>query len=236
MFNFTLQKSGIRRYIGPKRIASLLVFAVVIFLVRDYYNTGTFNLKFIEHYKKENPFESVILFISIYIILVIVSMPTLPLNLAAGFFWGGMIGGVYTAVSVTLGGWLSFAIVRCFVGQPLAQKYEKKWIDKVQDEFDQKGWKFVAFARLNPIIPTGPLNYLLGLTSLSNKTFLWTTFVFLLPPAVAVAYIGDSFQTFTQHENIDTIMNGVLVISAAVTILGGIKFTTGFISKNEFSE
>src|SRR4249919_2148560 len=91
--------------------------------------------------------------------------------------------------------------------------------------FDQGGWKFVAFARINPIIPTGPLNYLLGLTSLSNRGFLWATFVFLLPPSIAIAYIGDTLQTFTtQQSGVNEIVRGILVASAAVTFLAGIRF------------
>ncbi len=95
----------------------------------------------------------------------------------------------------------------------------------MQQEFDRNGWKFVAFARINPIIPTGPLNYLLGLTSLSNRGFLWATFVFLLPPSIAVAYIGDTLQTFTANQaDVSEIIRGILIISAAVTFLALVKF------------
>lgn len=226
MLNFTRKRRGIRRYIGPKRIILLLGFIFFVFWAWDYYYAGVLNPSLIEHYRNDHPIGSVMLFILIYVISVIASLPSLPLNLAAGFFWGGVLGGIYSTLSVTIGGWISFAAARWLIGQPLAKKFDSKWMNKVQNEFDQWGWKFVAFARINPIIPTGPLNYLLGLTSLSNKSFLWATFVFLLPPAIAVAYIGDSLQTFTQQENVNGMVKGILVLSAAVTFLVGIKFVS----------
>lgn len=228
------KKRGIRRYIGPKRVILFLGLAVFVFWAWDYYQSGILSPVLIERYRDNSPVNAVLLFILIYVISVIASLPSLPLNLAAGFFWGGMVGGIYSAVGVTIGGWISFTIARWLIGQPLANKFNNKWADMVQREFDKSGWKFVAFARLNPIIPTGPLNYLLGLTSLSNKGFLWVTFIFLLPPSIAVAYIGDTLQTFTaQQSDAGEIVRGILVVSAAMTFLVGIKLAVTIFNKTK---
>jgi len=226
------KKRGIRRYIGPKRLILLLGLVAFVFWAWNYYRSGALSPALIEHYRDDHPVMAVALFVLIYAVSVISSLPSLPLNLAAGFFWGGILGGMYSALSVTIGGWISFAAARWLIGQPLAEKFDNRWATKVQSEFDQGGWKFVAFARINPIIPTGPLNYLLGLTSLSNKGFLWATFVFLLPPSIAVAYVGETFQTFTtQHSGVGEIVRGILIVSAAVTFLVGIKFASRIIRK-----
>jgi len=225
-------KRGIRRYIGPKRVILLLGLIAFVFWTWDYYRTGALSPTMIEQYRDNHPVGAVMLFILIYAISVIASVPSLPLNLAAGFFWGGLVGGVYSTLGVTIGGWVSFAVARWLIGQPFAETFDNKWARKVQREFDQGGWKFVAFARINPIIPTGPLNYLLGLTSLSNRGFLWATFVFLLPPSIAVAYIGDTLQTFTtQQSGVNEIVGGILVASAAVTFLAGIRFAFRIVKK-----
>lgn len=226
------KKRGIRRYIGPKRVILLLGFIAIILLIWDYYRTGSLSPSMIEQYRDNHPVGAVMLFILIYAISVTASLPSLPLNLAAGFFWGGLVGGVYSTAGVTIGGWASFATARWLIGQPLAEKFDNKWTSKVQQEFDQGGWKFVAFARINPIIPTGPLNYLLGLTSLSHRGFLWATFVFLLPPSIAVAYIGDTLQTFTaQQSGVSEIVRSILIASAAVTFLIGVKFAFSIFKK-----
>ncbi|GGB13575.1 TVP38/TMEM64 family protein [Brucella endophytica] len=176
---------------------------------------------------------AIILFTLICAVSTIVALPSLPLNLAAGFFWGGLFGGIYATIGATIGGWISFLIARWLVGQPLAGRFENKWAIRVQREFEGNGWKFVAFARINPIIPTGPLNYLLGITSLSNRSFLLATFVFLSPPAIAVAYIGDTLQTFTaQQAGVNEIIRGILMVSAAATFLMLARFASKFIRKD----
>lgn len=227
-------KRGIRRYIGPKRVILLMGLIAFVFWAWESYRTGSLSPILIEQYRENHPVGAVTLFILIYAISVIASLPSLPLNLAAGFFWGGLLGGAYSTVGVTIGGWVSFAVARWLIGQPLAENFDNKWVSKVQREFGQGGWKFVAFARINPIIPTGPLNYLLGLTSLSNRGFLWATFIFLLPPSIAVAYIGDTLQTFTaQQSGVNEIVRSVLIASAAVTFLVGVKFAFKIFKKRK---
>lgn len=227
------RKKGIRRYIGPKRFFLLLVVTFFVIWTWNYYRSGALDPSIIEQYRAEYPIRTVALFVLIYALSVIAALPSLPLNLAAGFFWGGVTGGIYVTMGVTLGGWISFLVARHLIGQPLAQKFDSRWVSRAQSEFDRNGWKFVAFARINPIIPTGPLNYLLGLTSLSNKGFIWATFIFLLPPSVAIAYVGESFQTFVadDHTNVNEIVRGILILSAAVTFMVLIKFAFNIFNK-----
>ena len=225
ILSFLVKKKGIRRYIGPKRVVLLLALAFFLILTWDYYRSGALDPSIIERYREQYPIGTVVLFVLVYAISVIAVLPSLPLNLAAGFFWGGLIGGVYSTIGVTLGGWISFHAARWFIGQPLAKKFDNKWTAKVQTEFDKNGWKFVAFARINPIIPTGALNYLLGMTSLSKWGFLWATFIFLLPPSIVVAYIGDLFKTFVAHQSgVNEIVKDILIVSGALTFLLLIKF------------
>jgi uncharacterized membrane protein YdjX (TVP38/TMEM64 family) len=220
-------KKGLRRYIGPKR--AVLFILLVTFVVWAWYNyrSGGLSPSIIEQYRTQHPIAAVLLFTLVYAVSVVAALPSLPLNLAAGFFWGGFVGGIYSTIGVTFGGWISFFVARRLMGQPMGERFQNRWAGRVQEEFERNGWKFVAFARVNPIIPTGPLNYLLGLTSLSNLGFLWPTFVFLLPPSIAVAYIGDTLQTFTANQDdVSEIIRGILIVSAAVTFLALVRLFT----------
>lgn len=224
MFKSIRSKSGIRKYIGPKRLILFLIFIVAFGFLWKNYNAGLFTPQVIIKYSYDNPLLVIFLFEIIYISGVVAVLPCLPLNLAAGFLWGGVWGGLYTTIAVTIGGWISFATARGLFGSILVGQTQHKWISTVQEEFKKNGWKFVAFMRINPIIPTGPLNYLLGLTSLSNFAFISTTFIFLLPPAIAVSYIGYTLQTFTAEQaDAKEILGGILIISASFTALAIIK-------------
>jgi uncharacterized membrane protein YdjX (TVP38/TMEM64 family) len=155
--NFTLvsfirkslaKKSGIRRYIGPKRSMLLLALVALIMWIWNLYGSGALNPGIIGRYRDDHPIMSIALFIAIYAVSVIALLPSLPLNLAGGFFWGGVLGGVYATVGLTIGGWASFAITRWLVGQVLAAQFDNKLMDRIQQEFERNGWKFVAFARI----------------------------------------------------------------------------------------
>ncbi len=230
------EKEGLRRYIGPKRLMLLLFLLGGLFYAWGLYRQGELSPSIIEDYRENHPFAAVILFIVLYASSMIAVLPTLPLNLAGGYFWGGVVGGIYSATAVTLGGWTSFCIARWLIGQPLAKRFDNRWVEKVRREFERSRWKFIAFARLNPIIPTGPLNYLLGLTSTSHCSFLWVTFVFLLPPSIAVAYLGASLKTFmTEDVGVNEVITTILLCSGAVTCLACLKFASRLFHKEDLA-
>ena len=221
------------RYIGYKQVILLLGFLVLISFIWYYYRSGSLDPAIIEKYRIHYPIISICLFILTYAVLVISSIPTLPLNLAAGYFWGSVLGGIYATLGVTIGGWVSFTLARSIIGKKLTGKFDNKLISNVQNEFDQNGWKFVAFARLTPILPTAPLNYLLGLTSISNITFLWATLLFLTPISITVAFIGFTLGGFNvQESGINEIIGTIIMVSAAVTFIVGIKFISRLIKKS----
>ena len=225
-------KKSIRRYIGLKQIIFASAYAGLAVIAWDSYLTGTLSPAKIEHYCDNDPVIAMVLFVIIYTISVVASIPSLPLNLAAGFFWGGIIGGIYATLGMTIGGWISFITARWLIGQPLAVHFESPWISRIQSEFDKGGWKFVAYSRINPAIPSGPLNYLLGLTSLSNIGFLWVTFTFLLLPAIAIAYIGESLQTVSsQPLEVSELVRRIIFISTILSLLVGVKFAFSIYKK-----
>jgi uncharacterized membrane protein YdjX (TVP38/TMEM64 family) len=237
MFESISRKHGVRKYIGPKRLILFLIYIAVIAFVWKYYQEGLLTPQIIVKYSYDNPLLVILLFELIYIIGVIAALPCLPLNLVAGFLWGGICGGIYTTVAVTIGGWISFLIARRLIGKVLTEKFQNKWMVIIQKEFEENGWKFVAFMRINPIIPTGPLNYMLGLTSLSNSVFLLTTFIFLLFPSVVVAYIGYTLQTFmAEQADVADILRAVLVVSGSLTFLAIIKLSSTIYKKRKLTK
>ena len=220
------------RYFGYKQVVLLLGYLVPISFIWYYYRRGSLDPAIIEHYIIHYPIISICLFILAYAVFVIALIPTLPMNLAAGFFWGSVPGGIYAVLGVTIGGWVSFTLAKTIIGKKLTRKFDNKLITNVLQEVDQYGWKFVAFARMNPIIPTGPLNYLLGLTSISYFTFLWTTMLFLLPIAITVAFIGYTVGTFNaQNLEVTDLIGKILAISGAVVLLIAVKFISRLVKK-----
>ena len=59
----------------------------------------------------------------------------------------------------------------------------------------------MAFVRLVPVFPFNLLNYALGLTRLSVRTFAVTSFVTMVPGALAYAYLGSTSNFTTLESN-----------------------------------
>lgn len=218
--------------IGYRRLCFLIVFVGGLVWAWNCYRSGYLSPELVAHYRAQNPILTIYLFLAIYIIAVIAIIPSLPLNLAAGLFWGGVLGGLYSTIGVTLGGWAAFLISRYFLGASIKQKLQTRWGQSMGRELSVSSWKILAFVRMNPIIPTGPLNYLLGLSTISSWEFLWTTFAFILPPSIAVAYVGATLETFVAGQaSASEFWQGLLILSAAVTLIVAIRIFSHLIRK-----
>ncbi|HTV26483.1 MAG TPA: VTT domain-containing protein [Xanthobacteraceae bacterium] len=218
------RRQGLRRYIGPKRIFILLALSAAVVGAWYLRKHGILDVAAIEDFVRDHPVTGPIVMVLFYALAVLSGLPTLPINLAAGVVWGAVLGGLISACGTTLGAITVFAATRSIFGKPLAARVDNRLIAEFQKEFEEKGWRFIAFIRLNPALPTGPLNYVLALTGIDAFTYSWATFVFLIPSGIAVALIGRSVGTFVLKGNMSGIVTTVLTVSAAATVLAGLAY------------
>ena len=164
------------------------------------------------------------IFVLVYAITAYAALPTLPLNLAAGLFWGPWLGGILSTAGSTVGALAAFYSARILFDTLLARRYDNRLVAWVQSEFSEQGWRAIAFLRLNPAFPTGVLNYAIGLTAVDARTYTWATFCLLLPPSVAVALIGRVVGTFRLTGDVVYWIRRVILVCAAVAVLAGLRF------------
>ena len=119
-------------------------------------------------------------FIIVYALASILFLPTMVITLAGGAIFGPIIGVILNLVGATLGAALSFLITRYLVYDWFSKKRELR-LNKLIRGVEKKGWIFIAFLRLIPVIPFNLVNYGLGLTSIPFRIYLITTAVFLIP-------------------------------------------------------
>ena len=217
-------KKGLRRYVGPKRIIVFLILISTVYFSRSSFD-ALLLIDFFSNFLVDHPYRSIFLFIFGYTLCVVLLLPTLPLNLAAGYFWGGAIGGLISTISVTFGAVIAFVLARYLFGQPLSIQFKNEWLRLIKDGFDKNGYWFVALARINPIVPTGPLNYLLGLTSMKLRTYSYVSFIAIFIPSLFIAYLGDFFQTFNRADNnLNAILLNLFYLSACATLLISVRY------------
>lgn len=208
--------TGMRRYFGPKRATALLVFFLAGAWVWRAWKSGEFDPRMMQGLVAAHPVLAPVLFVLGYALVVVFMVPSLPLNLGAGFLWGSLWGGVYTTLGASLGALIAFLSVRTTFGQPLSRRFDNKLLDWLARHTQEHGWKVVAFVRLNPAIPSGPVNYLFGLTGISCLEFSWATLVFLFPFSYAFAFLGYCVGGLVLEGNVQLLVKLVLVCSAIV--------------------
>jgi uncharacterized membrane protein YdjX (TVP38/TMEM64 family) len=110
-------------------------------------------------------------------------------TLAGGAFFGPVMGTLFNLLGATLGAALSFLISRHLIRDWVAKKRNPK-VNHLIQGVEKKGWVFVAFLRLVPIIPFHLVNYSLGITQIKFRPYLITTFIFLIPAEIVYTYCG----------------------------------------------
>ena len=131
------------------------------------------------------------LFILLHIVATVCLVPALLLGIGAGFVYGIWTGFALLSVAATLGAITSFLITRFlardFVAERIAQYPKYAAIDNA---VGREGWKIVFLTRLSPGFPFNILNYFFGLTKVPLGTFIWASYVGMLPRFIVYVYAG----------------------------------------------
>jgi uncharacterized membrane protein YdjX (TVP38/TMEM64 family) len=130
-----------------------------------------------------------LVFTGVYVLAPVLFMPGSVLTLAGGALFGPVWGAFYSLTGATLGATLAFLVARYLASDWVAKKAGgrlKQLIEGVESE----GWRFVAFVRLVPLFPFNLLNYALGLTRIRLSHYVITSYITMLPGAMAYTYLG----------------------------------------------
>ena len=159
-----------------------------------------------------------LLFILIYAIVTVLFLPGSIITLAGGALFGPVWGTIYNLTGATLGAALAFIIARYLASDWVAAKTGGR-VRQLVDGVEQEGWRFVAFVRLVPLFPFNLLNYALGLTRIPFIHYLWATYVFMLPGAIAYTWLG-----YAGREAVAGGENMIQNILIALALLAAVSF------------
>lgn len=138
---------------------------------------------------------TVVVFIIVYFVAVLVSLPgAVILTLAGGYMFGPFGAALYINVGATLGATALFVAIRYFIGGSIQQKYAKA-LAKFNQEIAENGQGYFLTIRFIPVFPFFLINLLAGLTKVRLTTFIWTTAVGIFPGSLVYAYAGSNLKT-----------------------------------------
>lgn len=197
----------------PIRLVALLIILITGVLI----HTGVIDVKAIMdsiEAHKDTP-AGIFIFLGLYSIMPVFLIPTLPMNILAGFIWGTVMGFYLSMISSILGSILPFLVARYVLHEfvlRMIRRFDDHWMIQ---RLKSSSWKFVAITRLNPAIPSTILSYFFGVTEIRFLPYLVTSSIFTVPPALAMSMVGHSFKNFYEFgfQNIT-----ILLLILALTI------------------
>ncbi len=145
-------------------------------------------------------------------------------TLIFGIFWGIVISVAAETVGVTI----SFLLLRFFFRDSAKKLIKKsKFLSSVDKYSSKKGFLVMLIARMVPYIPSGVLNAVGALSSLSLRDYALSAFIGKFPSTGIEAIIGHD--TIVQQEDPTRII--VVIILAIILIVGALWYERKHISR-----
>lgn len=127
-----------------------------------------------------------------YVIAVVAAVPGSALTAATGALFGSVLGVVIASTAATVGASLSFLIARYF-----ARNAMSRWLSgneklrRLDDLIARYGAIAVLLTRLSPFLPFNLVNYGFGLTRIRFWTYVFWSWIGMLPGVVFVVVASD---------------------------------------------
>jgi uncharacterized membrane protein YdjX (TVP38/TMEM64 family) len=192
------------------RRASLGIIFVIVVLILRFSGLGSYiNLEYfranseqLQLLVREYYGISALVFLSTYVITVLCSIPITPeLNIAGGYFFGLILGGLFSILGGTIGALLSFFMFRYLLRNYVHVHYAAK-LEKFNKEFKKQGLSYLLFMQLLPITPFGVITIIAGLSDISWWTFVWATALGITPGSFIYAFAGQQLMTMQKPSDI----------------------------------
>jgi uncharacterized membrane protein YdjX (TVP38/TMEM64 family) len=198
----------------------LIVIIVTLFIVVNVYGFGG-NIEELQQWIQSLGVWGPIAFFVIYLGAVIATIPGTIFGVIAGALFGSVIGVILISIASTIGASLTFLIARYFARDIVARWLSKNKTMKRLDQLtEDHGVFIVGLTRLIPLFPFTLLNYGFGLTKVSFKTYVFWSWLCMLPGTIIVVVGTDLLTQEITQGRAPLELVGILVITAL--ILGSI--------------
>ncbi len=130
-------------------------------------------------------------FIALNVAFNLLTLPAAAMTLLAGFLFGPLWGCVFNVIGATLGAAVAFAIARGLGREAIEARLGGRLRD-LDARLQARGFPYMLFLRLVPIMPFNFVSYGAGVTGVSFKAFVAATALGITPLAALYAFFGSS--------------------------------------------
>ncbi|MGE0639046.1 MAG: TVP38/TMEM64 family protein [Thermoanaerobaculia bacterium] len=159
-------------------------------------------------------------FVALYAVATVAAAPAIVLTVAAGPMFGPALGFAAVSAGATLGAAAAFAVARWLARDAVARRLAGNATFLRLDRLvERNGWVVVAITRLIPLFPFNLLNYAFGLTGIRFGTYVWASWLFMLPGTALYVFGGDTLFRGLSGGTVSPAVIGALALAAIVVVL-----------------
>lgn len=156
-----------------------------------------------------HPMRGLVAYMIVYPLHMVILVPSTPLVMGAGFVFKvqyGWMAGVSFCSVVTLFGSLMGSIVCFLLARYCIRSRVRRWskrypmFDPIDEAVSENGFKIMSLLYLTPVMPLGPVSYMMGTTSMPLVEFAKSK-IFALPLTVLYVYMGAATGTLMTATN-----------------------------------
>lgn len=137
-----------------------------------------------------HPYLAPIAYMAAYFAVTVLSIPgAIFLTLLGGFLFPQPFSTIYVVIGATLGAVILFLIAKTALGEPLRKK-AGPFIQKMEKGFQENAASYMLFLRFVPLFPFWLVNLAPAFFGVPLWTFIWTTFVGIIPGVFVFTQIG----------------------------------------------
>jgi uncharacterized membrane protein YdjX (TVP38/TMEM64 family) len=152
-----------------------------------------------------------LVFIALYIVAVVGAIPGSALTVAAGALFGSVFGVIWVSIASTVGASLAFLIARYFARDAIVRWLsENEKFRRLDQLTEDHGAIIVALTRLVPIFPFNLLNYGFGLTRVRFWTYVFWSWLCMLPGTVLYVVGADAVTKGLTRGEVPWVLIGAL--------------------------
>lgn len=174
------------------RLLLLLGLAVAFVTASYFLPVRAWLTEFLAQVEELGPWGPVLVAI-LYVPATVLLVPGSLLTMGAGAVFGVAVGTVAVSAGSTAGAAAAFllgrTLARGWVEGKVAGNPRFAALDQAVAE---QGFKIVLLLRLSPVFPFTLLNYALGLTKVSFRTYLLASWIGMLPGTILYVYLGSA--------------------------------------------
>jgi len=158
-------------------------------------------------------------FVLIYTVAVVAALPGSAITIIAGAIFGSVVGVIVVSIASTIGASLAFLIGRYFARDATAKWLSKREkFHKLDDLTEKHGAIIVALVRIVPIFPFNFVNYGFGLTSVRFWTYVFWSWVCMLPGTILYVVGTDAITQAIIQKRVPWTLIGVMVVVGVILV------------------